>query len=125
MPRSFESPPAGWQALEEALAPRLRLAGEGAALERFGEFFKGKSLEKGTEVVMLWNNDGPVELALRPEGGPQLAEVRPFSPWVKGIPAVKRYKPVISVARSSLTPPVASVNPYPNPHSCGAGCTLP
>ena len=38
------------QALEEALAPRLRLAGEGAALQRFGDFFAGRTLEKGTEV---------------------------------------------------------------------------
>ena len=64
------------QALEEALAPRLRLAGEGAALQRFGEFFQGRELEKGTEVVMLWRPEGAVELALRRAGGPELSQAR-------------------------------------------------
>ncbi|KAK9826897.1 hypothetical protein WJX81_006395 [Elliptochloris bilobata] len=66
-----------YEALEEALAPRLRLAGEGAALQRFGDFFQGRTLEKGTEVVMLWRTEGPVELALRPEGGPDLLQLTP------------------------------------------------
>jgi len=64
------------QALEEALAPRLRLAGEGAALQRFGEFFQGRELEKGTEVVMLWRPEGAVELALRRAAGPELSQAR-------------------------------------------------
>ena len=28
------------------------------------------------QVVMLWRTEGPVELALRPEGGPDLAQAR-------------------------------------------------
>ena len=50
------------QAIEEALAPRLQLSGETAKLNKFKQFFEGKTLEKGSDVVLLWNPSGRLDV---------------------------------------------------------------
>ena len=57
----------GWQAFEDALAPRLQMTGETRALEQFGSFMKSRNLEKGTNVLMLWTPSGVLEVLI---GGP-------------------------------------------------------
>ena len=52
----------GLQAIEEALAPRLQLSGETAKLNKFKQFFEGKTLEKGSDVVLLWNPSGRLDV---------------------------------------------------------------
>ena len=37
-------------AIAEALEPRMRLTGEMATLDKFKQFFDGRTLEKGTQV---------------------------------------------------------------------------
>lgn len=39
------------QALNEALAPRLQIAGETDLLEEFGSFFQERELVNGTQVA--------------------------------------------------------------------------
>ena len=56
------------QALEEALAPRLRLAGDSGSLAKFGDFLSGRTLEKGTSVVLLYRVEGVLEAAVLPPG---------------------------------------------------------
>lgn len=53
-------------ALEEALAPRLRLMGgaAAAALKKFGGFFSGKKLTKGTSLALLQRLDGGLDVAV-------------------------------------------------------------
>ena len=60
------------QALEEALAPRLQLMGASAALEEFGNVFRGQSLEKGTNIVMMYRLDGDAALELKVQSGGSL-----------------------------------------------------
>ena len=52
----------GLQAIEEALAPRLQLSGETAKLNNFKQFFEGKTLEKGSDIVLLWNPSGRLDV---------------------------------------------------------------
>ena len=54
----------GWQAFEDALAPRLRMTGETGALEQFGSFMKSRNLDKGTNVLMLWTPSGVLEVLI-------------------------------------------------------------
>ena len=63
------------QALEEALAPRLRLAGDTGSLTKFGEFLGGRTLEKGAGVVLLYRVEGALEVALLPAGDEDYASV--------------------------------------------------
>ena len=56
------------QALEEALAPRLRLAGDTGSLTKFGDFLSGRSLEKGTGIVLFYRVEGVLEVAVLPPG---------------------------------------------------------
>ena len=63
------------QALEEALAPRLRLAGDTGSLTKFGDFFKDRSLEKGTAIVLLYRVEGVLELALLQAGASDFSQV--------------------------------------------------
>ena len=56
-----------FSALEEAMAPRLRFAGEGAAaaLGEFGDFFRARGkLAKGTSLALLQRVDGGLDVAL-------------------------------------------------------------
>ena len=50
------------QAIEEALTPRLQLSGETAKLNKFKQFFEGKTLEKGTDLILLWNPSGRLDV---------------------------------------------------------------
>ena len=50
-------------ALEEALAPRLRITGETGALQQFADFFGGRTLAKGSALLMLWAPEGRMEVA--------------------------------------------------------------
>ena len=64
------------QALEEALAPRLRLAGDTGSLAKFGGFMSERTLEKGAGVVLLYRVEGALEVALLPLGDEDYASVR-------------------------------------------------
>jgi hypothetical protein len=58
-----------YEALEEAMGPRVRMMGEGEALAAFGDFFGSRSkLAKGTAIMMLWRPDGAVEVATCVDG---------------------------------------------------------
>ncbi|KAL4424246.1 hypothetical protein ABPG75_001547 [Micractinium tetrahymenae] len=54
------------EALEEALAPRMRLMGDGASLEQFNKFFLDKKLTKDTNVILMYRTDGTLDVAVRP-----------------------------------------------------------
>ena len=56
------------QALEDALAPRLRLAGDTGSLTKFGDFLSGRTMEKGTDIILLYRPEGVLELAILPPG---------------------------------------------------------
>lgn len=64
------------QALDEALAPRMRITGDTTTLARFGEFFQSKQLDKGTTLVMLWRTEGSLELYVAQPGIHSFAKVR-------------------------------------------------
>lgn len=64
------------QALEEALAPRLRLAGDTGSLAKFGDFLSGRSLEKGTAIILFYRVEGVLEVALMPPGSSDYSQVR-------------------------------------------------
>ena len=67
------------QAIEEALTPRLSITGELSTLTKFKEFFNGRSLEKGTNILLLWKTEGVLEVVAKPEsGGADYSQVRPF-----------------------------------------------
>jgi hypothetical protein len=66
------------QALEEALTPRLKLSGDMGSLEKFGEYFQGKNLAKGTDVVLLWRAPETLEVVVAAANA-DLSGVRPFS----------------------------------------------
>ena len=63
------------QALDEALAPRMRLTGDTASLQQFGGFFQGKKLDKGTNIVMLWRVEGQLELYVAAPGASDFSQV--------------------------------------------------
>lgn len=62
---SFADFNAGVQAIEEALTPRLGVTGEMATLNKFKEFFHGKSLEKGTNILLLWKTEGVLDVVAK------------------------------------------------------------
>ena len=68
------------QALEEALAPRLRLAGDTGSLTKFGDFLSSRTLEKGTDVILLYRPEGILEMAILPPGSSEYAQVKPSEP---------------------------------------------
>ena len=53
------------QAIEEALTPRLSVTGEIGTLNKFKQFFDGKSLEKGTNILLLWKTEGVLEVLVK------------------------------------------------------------
>ena len=53
------------QAIEEALTPRLNLTGEMTTLTKFKKFFEGKSLEKGTNILLLWRSAGVLDVVAK------------------------------------------------------------
>lgn len=67
-----------FEAIEEALTPRLRITGELSTLTKFKEFFNGRSLEKGTNILLLWKTEGVLEVVANPEsGGADYSQVKP------------------------------------------------
>ncbi|PRW61098.1 chalcone isomerase [Chlorella sorokiniana] len=54
------------EALEEALAPRMRLMGDTKSLDAFKSFFLDKKLAKDTNVILMYRTDGALDVALRP-----------------------------------------------------------
>ena len=54
------------QAIEEALTPRLSVTGEIGTLAKFKQFFEGKSLEKGSDILLLWKKEGVLEVVAKP-----------------------------------------------------------
>lgn len=54
------------QAIEEALTPRLSVTGEIGTLNKFKQFFEGKSLEKGSDILLLWKKEGVLEVVAKP-----------------------------------------------------------
>ena len=65
MHRSPTKSDAAVQAIEEALTPRLGVTGEMATLNKFKEFFHGKSLEKGTNILLLWKTEGVLDVVAK------------------------------------------------------------
>lgn len=53
-------------AIEEALTPRLSVTGEIGTLNKFKQFFEGKSLEKGSDILLLWKKEGVLEVVAKP-----------------------------------------------------------
>ena len=53
------------QAIEEALTPRLSVTGEIGTLNKFKQFFDGKSLEKGSNILLLWKKEGVLEVVAK------------------------------------------------------------
>lgn len=51
-----------YAALEDALAPRLRITGDMASLEQFRAYLGDKKLVKGTTLCLLWTPDGALEV---------------------------------------------------------------
>lgn len=54
-----------YEALEDKLAPRLRLTGGSEALQQFGEFVSKQPLEKGTNVLMMWRGSDTLDVVIR------------------------------------------------------------
>ena len=55
--------------------PRLRLAGDTGSLDKFGNFLSGRSLEKGTSVILFYRVEGVLEVALLPPGATDYSQV--------------------------------------------------
>ena len=62
------------QALEKHLAPRLRLTGGMDSLQKFGDFINSQSLQKGTDVLMLWRDGDNLDVGVKPPGSAELSE---------------------------------------------------
>ncbi|KAG6547343.1 hypothetical protein Mapa_011280 [Marchantia paleacea] len=62
-----------WGALGEALAPRLKAAGAGAAgeqaLNSFGDVFKNRALKERTVILLTWTQPSTLHISIAPEGG--------------------------------------------------------
>ncbi|KAG6544006.1 hypothetical protein Mapa_014529 [Marchantia paleacea] len=61
-----------WGALGEALAPRLKAAGAGAAgeqaLNSFGDVFKNRPLKDKTVIFLTWTQPSTLHISITPEG---------------------------------------------------------
>ena len=53
----------------------MRITGDTGTLNKFGDFFKDKQLEKGTNLVMLWRVEGILELHLGQPGSQDFSKV--------------------------------------------------
>ena len=62
------------QALEKHLAPRLRLTGGMDSLQKFGDFINSQSLQKDTDVLMLWRDGDNLDVGVKPPGSAELSE---------------------------------------------------
>lgn len=60
--------------MEDALAPRLRLAGDTGSLTKFGDFLSGRTMEKGTDIILLYRPEGVLELAILPPGSSEYTQ---------------------------------------------------
>lgn len=47
------------------MTPRLGVTGEMATLNKFKQFFDGKSLEKGTNILLLWKTEGVLDVVAK------------------------------------------------------------
>ncbi|KAI3425333.1 hypothetical protein D9Q98_009097 [Chlorella vulgaris] len=65
-------------ALDENLRPVL--GGNAAVMDEFCGFFGDKKLEQGTEISLMWKQEGPVDVALRVEG-----DKSPYSGFQPGV----------------------------------------
>ena len=63
------------QALEKSLTPKLRLTGGTDALQKFGDFINSQSLEKGTDILMLWRGSENLEVVVKPSKSVDYAQV--------------------------------------------------
>ncbi|PSC74267.1 chalcone-flavanone isomerase [Micractinium conductrix] len=54
------------EAIEDALAARMRLMGDTSSLDQFKKFFLDKKLTKDTNVVLMYRTDGTLDVAVRP-----------------------------------------------------------
>lgn len=52
------------EALNEALEPRMRLMGEMTTLEQFKLFFMGKTIDKGSNIILLWRQPDSLEMTI-------------------------------------------------------------
>ena len=69
------------QALDEALAPRMRLMQDTGSLQKFGSFFEGRKLEKGTNILMLWRVEGQLEVHVASPSASDFAKVSMNFVW--------------------------------------------
>ena len=63
--------------MEEALTPRMRLAGDLNSLAKFGDYFSGRTLEKGTAILLLYGAESALEVAVLPPGPHDYTQVPP------------------------------------------------
>jgi hypothetical protein len=70
-------------ALEEALAPRLRLSGDTASLDKFKAFLSDRKLAKGTVLALLWRPEGVLDVAIASD--PDRAAATFASPDAAGV----------------------------------------
>ena len=69
------------QALEKHLAPRLRLTGGMDSLQKFEDFINSQSLQKDTDVLMLWRGGDNLDVGVKPPGSAELSEASyPLAP---------------------------------------------
>lgn len=47
------------------MTPRLSVTGEMATLTKFKQFFDGKSLDKGTNILLLWKTEGVLDVVAK------------------------------------------------------------
>ena len=80
------------QALEEALAPRLRLAGDTGSLTKFGDFLSSRTLEKGTDIILLYRPEGVLEMAILPPGSLEYVQVNLSDPFQFTPPPLRHSK---------------------------------
>ena len=59
------------------MAPKIRLAGDTGSLTKFGDFLSGRSMEKGTDIILLYRPEGVLEVAILPPGTSQYTQVCP------------------------------------------------
>eukprot|EP00191_Tetraselmis_sp_GSL018_P003071 CAMPEP_0177600390 /NCGR_PEP_ID=MMETSP0419_2-20121207/13595_1 /TAXON_ID=582737 /ORGANISM="Tetraselmis sp., Strain GSL018" /LENGTH=292 /DNA_ID=CAMNT_0019093375 /DNA_START=77 /DNA_END=955 /DNA_ORIENTATION=- len=73
-------------AIEEAIAPRMRMMQQSATLEEFAGFFRERSeaITKGTNVLLLVTPTGTLNVAIRQRADPE--QITGEVDWLGGVP---------------------------------------
>jgi len=86
------------EAIEEAIAPRMRLMQQTAVLDEFTGFFKERSeaIDKGSNVMIFFTQTGTVNLALRSAAACE--ETGAAVNWLGGVPDKSIESPALARA---------------------------